>query len=87
MIKKNQLWIPKGFGHGYLVMSNAADIINKCTEKYYPNNQKGVKWNDPFFNIRWPMMPKVLTQKDSSYPNFSHIFAALPSSDGFDPPS
>ena len=64
--KKNQLWIPKGFGHGYLVMSNAADIIYKCTEKYYPNNQKGVKWNDPFVKIKWPTKKPILSKKDST---------------------
>ena len=37
-VKKQQLWIPKGFAHGYLVVSKRADIIYKCTDKYYPNN-------------------------------------------------
>ena len=62
--KKNQLWIPKGFGHGYLVMSNSADIIYKCTEKYYPNNQKGIKWDDPFIKINWPTKTPILSKKD-----------------------
>jgi len=62
---KNQLWVPKGFGHGYLVMSNTADIIYKCTEKYYPNNQKGIKWNDNFIKIKWPTKKPILSKKDS----------------------
>ena len=64
--KKQQLWIPEGFGHGYLVMSKTADIIYKCTEKYYPNNQKGIVWNDPSIKIKWPTKKPILSKKDSS---------------------
>ena len=62
--KKNQLWIPEGFAHGYLVMSKTADIIYKCTQKYYPNNQKGIRWNDPLINIKWPTKKPILSKKD-----------------------
>ena len=64
--KKEQLWIPKGFGHGYLVISKTVDIIYKCTQKYYPNNQKGIIWNDPSIKIKWPIKKPILSKKDSS---------------------
>ena len=63
---KQQLWIPEGFGHGYLVMSKTADIIYKCTQKYYPNNQKGIVWDDPFIKINWPTKKPILSKKDLS---------------------
>ena len=64
--KKQQLWIPEGFGHGYLVMSRTADIIYKCTQKYYPDNQKRIIWNDPSIKIKWPIEKPILSKKDSS---------------------
>ena len=64
--KKQQLWIPEGFGHGYLVISKTADIIYKCTQKYYPNNQKGIVWDDPFVKINWPTKKPILSKKDLS---------------------
>ena len=64
--KKKQLWIPKGFGHGYLVISKTVDIIYKCTQKYYPDNQKGIIWNDPSIKIKWPIKKPILSKKDLS---------------------
>ena len=64
--KKKQLWIPKGFGHGYLVISKTVDIIYKCTQKYYPDNQKRIIWNDPSIKIKWPIEKPILSKKDSS---------------------
>ena len=61
---KKQIWIPKGFGHGYLVLSKTADIIYKCTEKYFSKNQKVIKWNDPFIKINWPINKPLLSRKD-----------------------
>ena len=64
--KKKQLWIPKDFGHGYLVISKTVDIIYKCTQKYYPDNQKRIIWNDPSIKIKWPIEKPILSKKDSS---------------------
>jgi len=63
--KKKILWVPEGFGHGYLVLSKSADVIYKCTCKYYPKNQIDIIWNDPFINIKWPTNKPILSQKDS----------------------
>jgi len=64
--KKNQLWIPEGFGHGYLVINKKADVIYKCTRKYYPKNQRSIIWNDPSINIKWPIKKPILSKKDLS---------------------
>ena len=64
--KKKSLWVPEGFGHGYLVLSKFADVMYKCTCKYYPKNQIEIIWNDPFINIKWPTKKPILSQKDSS---------------------
>ena len=63
--KKQQLWIPEGFGHGYLVMSKTADIIYQCAGKYYPNDQRVIAWDDPSIKIKWPIKKPILSKKDS----------------------
>ena len=63
--KKSNLWIPEGFGHGYLVLTKEADILYSSTKKYFPKNQIDIKWNDPFININWPIKKPILSKKDS----------------------
>ena len=70
---KKQIWIPKGFGHGYLVLSKNADVIYKCTCKYYPKNQQSIIWNDPSINIKWPIKKPILSKKDSLAPKLDQI--------------
>tara|TARA_B100000029_G_scaffold354524_1_gene347319 strand:+ start:426 stop:977 length:552 start_codon:yes stop_codon:yes gene_type:complete len=64
--KKKILWIPKGFGHGYLVLSTYADVIYKCDCKYYPKNQREIIWNDQFIKINWPIKNPILSKKDAA---------------------
>ena len=64
--KKEQLWIPKGFAHAYLVISKTADILYKCNCKYYPKNQKYIVWNDSNINIKWPTKKPVVSKKDQN---------------------
>lgn len=51
---KKQLWIPEGFGHGFLVVSDNADFLYKTTEYYSPENERCIIWNDAELNIDWP---------------------------------
>ncbi len=62
------LYIPPGFAHGFLVMSDAADILYKCTEEYSPENERGIIWNDPDIGISWPFGNPVLSAKDGDLP-------------------
>jgi len=64
--KKQQLWIPEGFGHGYLVLSKTVDIIYKCTGKFFSNKQRTIVWNDPDIGIKWPIEKPILSKKDST---------------------
>lgn len=52
--KNNQLWIPPGFAHGFLVLSSSAIVSYKCTEYYYPEGDRSILWNDPYISIKWP---------------------------------
>lgn len=49
------LWIPPGFAHGFLVLSETADCLYKCTDYYAPEHERTIRWNDPYLDIDWPL--------------------------------
>jgi dTDP-4-dehydrorhamnose 3,5-epimerase len=65
---KRMLWIPPGFGHGFLVMSDSADFLYKTTDYYHPASDRTLKWDDPGVGIEWPLaelgIAPVLSEKD-----------------------
>ena len=61
---KLQVWIPPGFAHGFLVMSDSADFEYKCTEYYHPEDELCLLWNDPEVAIDWPIDDPILSEKD-----------------------
>jgi dTDP-4-dehydrorhamnose 3,5-epimerase len=58
------LYIPEGFAHGYLVLSNEADVTYKVTSEYSPANERGIIWNDPQLAIQWPIERPILSVQD-----------------------
>lgn len=52
---KRQLWVPPGFGHAFLVISEAADFLYKTTEFWFPDLDRSLRWNDPDIGVRWPL--------------------------------
>lgn len=60
-----QLWIPPNLAHGFVVTSDIAHFHYKCTDYYCPWDEAGIRWNDPFFAVQWPVTDPVLSQKDS----------------------
>lgn len=66
---KNILWIPPGFAHGFLVLSEHAEFNYKCTEYYAPEHDRSLLWNDPVLKIEWPLgdiTAPVLSPKDQA---------------------
>lgn len=63
-----QLWIPPGFAHGFLSMSDVAIVSYKCTAPYEPMAERTVRWNDPDIGIDWPQTPMHLSDKDAAAP-------------------
>ena len=62
-----QLWIPVGFAHGFLVLSDSADFLYKTTDYYAPQHERSVAWNDPAVGIAWPAdVEPVLSAKDKA---------------------
>ena len=72
---RRQLFIPKGFAHGYVVLSDKAIFHYKCDEFYHPEVDGGIAWNDPHIGIDWPVCEQdiILSEKDSKLPLLSEI--------------
>jgi len=62
------LYIPPSFAHGFVVLSNSAEVIYKCTEEYNPEYDRGIIWNDPDIRINWPVKNPILSEKDRRHP-------------------
>lgn len=60
------IWIPAGFAHGFLVLSDTADLIYKVTDFYSPRDERTLLWNDPDIGIQWPVSTPILSEKDAA---------------------
>jgi dTDP-4-dehydrorhamnose 3,5-epimerase len=62
---RRMVWVPPGFAHGYLVLSDVAEVLYKATDYYAPEHERSIVWNDPDLGIAWPLAgPPVLSAKD-----------------------
>ncbi|MCC5869624.1 MAG: dTDP-4-dehydrorhamnose 3,5-epimerase [Gammaproteobacteria bacterium] len=68
-----QFWVPPGYAHGFVVLSEVADFEYKCTDYYHPEDEIGVVWNDPDLGIDWPIAQPVLSAKDAALPTLRTI--------------
>ena len=62
-----QIYIPKGFAHGFVVRSETADFLYKCSDYYDASDDRGVLWNDPDLAINWDMQSPIISEKDQRY--------------------
>jgi len=71
---KRQLFVPRGFAHGFLVLSEEAEFVYKCDDYYHPEDEGGIIWNDPSINVTWPIdedMQLLLSEKDTKHPTLT----------------
>jgi dTDP-4-dehydrorhamnose 3,5-epimerase len=71
-----QLFIPRGFAHGFCVLSRRADVIYKCSNRYAPGDEYGIHWADPEIGIAWPIQSPLLSEKDADLPLLAQIPAS-----------
>jgi dTDP-4-dehydrorhamnose 3,5-epimerase len=71
----HQMWIPPGYAHGFVVLSEVADFEYKCTDYYRPDDEIGIRWNDPDVRIDWPIEDPRLSAKDAQLPTLAHLSA------------
>lgn len=75
---KRQLWIPEGFAHGFLTLSDTAEFLYKTTAYYMPALEAGIMWNDSELDISWPTHSELLvSNKDKLLPSFSEVVSNL----------
>jgi len=67
------LLVPKGFAHGFSVLSNEAVISYKCSDYYNKEGERGIRWDDPLIRINWDVTKPILSEKDKKLPLFSSI--------------
>ena len=70
---KHQLFIPKGFAHGFSVLSDSALVYYKCSDYYYPEGERGLYWDDPKLDIDWKVRDPIVSEKDQNQPNLDEI--------------
>jgi len=70
---KRQFWVPPGYAHGFVVLSDIADFEYKCTDYYDPSDEGGVLWSDPDIGIQWPLSDVILSDKDQMLPRLKDL--------------
>ena len=67
---RKMLYIPEGFAHGFQTLEDNTEVFYQMSEFYYPELSLGIRWNDPMFEIRWPLPNPIISKKDMGYSNF-----------------
>jgi dTDP-4-dehydrorhamnose 3,5-epimerase len=77
-VSHRQLYVPVGFGHGFVVLSDVADVAYQVSSLYDPDTEKGIAWDDPTVGVEWPVEEPLLSERDKSAPSLDEIAAELP---------
>ena len=67
---RKMLYIPEGFVHGFQTLEENTEVFYQMTEFYHPECARAIRWDDPTFGIEWPLLNPVMSEKDTSYPDF-----------------
>jgi dTDP-4-dehydrorhamnose 3,5-epimerase len=67
------MYVPRGFAHAILTLTDDAEAIYLVSEFYGPQEERGVRWNDPKFNVSWPIEPLEISPKDATWPDFDPV--------------
>ncbi|HEY7842181.1 MAG TPA: dTDP-4-dehydrorhamnose 3,5-epimerase [Bradyrhizobium sp.] len=70
---RRQLWVPRGFAHGFAVLSESADFFYKCDDLYSPKDEISVRWDDPAIGINWGLADPSLSAKDAAAPLLAEV--------------
>ncbi len=70
---RRQLWVPRGFAHGFVVLSESADFFYKCDDLYSPKDEISVRWDDPAIGINWGLANPSLSAKDAAAPLLADV--------------
>jgi dTDP-4-dehydrorhamnose 3,5-epimerase len=68
---RRMMYVPKGFAHGFITLTDNTEALYFVDEFYSPENERGVRYDDPKFQIKWPAQPAVISEKDRTYRDFN----------------
>jgi len=71
------LYVPRGFAHGLLTLEDDTEALYLVSEYYAPESERGLRWNDPKFEIDWPLVPVEISAKDAAWPDFNPQFHGI----------
>lgn len=69
----HQLWIPPGFAHGFIVLSEFADFVYGCTDYFAAEYDRGIRWDDPTIGVEWPIADPIISRKDAQAPLLEEV--------------
>lgn len=64
---QNQIYVPKGFAHGFLALSETVQFLYKCSDFYHPEDERGIAWNDPDLKISWGVESPIISERDLAF--------------------
>jgi len=68
---RTAIYIPEGCAHGFQTLEDETEVLYQISEAYHPESARGVRWDDPNFDISWPLAERIMSERDESFPNFS----------------
>jgi dTDP-4-dehydrorhamnose 3,5-epimerase len=71
---RTMIYVPQGFAHGFITLTDDTEVLYLVSTFYSPKHERGLRYNDRKFNIRWPTEPAVISSKDAAYPDFDPIY-------------
>lgn len=71
---RQMIYVPRGFAHGFLTLTDHSEVIYFVSDSYSKELERGIRWDDPKFNIAWPERPQLLSERDRSHPDFSEEY-------------
>jgi dTDP-4-dehydrorhamnose 3,5-epimerase len=71
--EQNQIYVPMGFAHGFLTLTDTVHFLYKCSEFYDPADEHGIAWNDPDIKVCWGVSAPIVSEKDAKYPTLAQV--------------
>jgi len=74
---RSMMYVPRGFAHGFVTMEDDTEALYLVSATYAPDLERGIRYNDPAFNIQWPLTPSEVSEKDAQWPDFNAEFHGI----------
>lgn len=71
--EQNQIYVPAGFAHGFLALTDSVQFLYKCSDFYDPKDEHGIAWNDPDLKIHWGITAPIVSERDTNFPTLAQV--------------